>query len=108
MKGVSVLVCSTIFIAGCAYNPPIPPEAEEELAKPIDCLTATEDIRILESEKISSTEQAKAGVKMIVPAAAARSILHRDYLDRAEVTSGQYNRDIDNKIQKIKDACGLK
>ena len=60
-----------------------------ELGKPIDCSTAQQDIQILENEKASSSEQAKAGIKMIVPAAAARSILHRDYLNRGEVATGE-------------------
>jgi len=107
MKLFSVLVFIVLFIAGCAYNPPISEEAKYELEKPVDCSTAALDIQILESEKASSTAQAKSGIKMIVPASAARSILHRDYLDREEVATGQYNRDIEAKIKEIKDKCSL-
>jgi hypothetical protein len=96
-----------VFVAGCAYSPAVPDEAKYELAKPIDCATAQQDIQILESEKASSSEQAKSGIKMIVPAAAARSILHRDYLNREEVATGQYNSDIEAKIAEIKNKCGI-
>jgi hypothetical protein len=78
-----------VFVAGCAYRPSVTDEARYELGKPIDCSTAQQDIQILENEKAFSSEQAKAGIKMIVPAAAARSILHRDYLNRGEVATGE-------------------
>jgi len=100
------------FIIGCAgnspmeYKSPISEQAKYDLEKPIDCSTAEADIKVLESEKVSSSEQAKAGVKSIVPAAAARGILHRDYIDRAKVASGEYNAEIDQKIQEIKNKCG--
>lgn len=107
MKLLLVSVFVICFVAGCAYNPSIPDEAKYELEKPVDCSTAASDIQILESEKASSAKQAESGIKMIVPAAAARSILHHDYLGREEVATGQYNRDIDAKIKEIKDRCGL-
>lgn len=107
MRAVCALVFAGVCIAGCAYNPPITEQAREELAKPIDCTTAATDIRVLETEKASCDEQVKSGVKMIVPASAARSILHRDYLNREEVATGEYNRDIDAKIKEIKEVCGL-
>jgi hypothetical protein len=44
---------------------------------------------------------------MFVPAAAARAILHGDYMERGEVATGEYNQAIDDKIQQIKQECGL-
>lgn len=96
-----------VFVAGCAYKSSIPDQTRYDLEKPIDCSTAQQDIQILESEKASSTQQALAGVKMVVPASAARGILHRDYLNRGEVATGEYNRDIDAKIKEIKTNCGI-
>lgn len=92
---------------GSGYKAPISDEAKYDLSKPIDCRTAKEDIEILEKEKTDMAEQTKAGVKMFVPASAARAILHRDYLNRAEVAMGEYNQDIDNKIKEIKTSCNI-
>ncbi|MDD2927297.1 MAG: hypothetical protein PHE30_00400 [Candidatus Omnitrophica bacterium] len=101
---VFILVCA----AGCRpYIPPISAQTKDDLSRPIDCSRAREDIQALEQEKAEVAEQAKAGVKMFVPAAAARAILHGDYLDREKVASGEYNQDIDNKIQQIKEKCSI-
>ncbi|MBU1727305.1 MAG: hypothetical protein KJ880_06730 [Candidatus Omnitrophica bacterium] len=103
-----LLVSLFIFVAGCAtYTSPITDKAKADLERPIDCSTAEADIKMLESEKASTTEQTKAGVKMIIPAAAARGILHGDYLDRGMVATGEYNQAIDDKISKIKSECGM-
>jgi len=111
MKSFSVVVLSGIilFSAGCASRraPAISDEAKYELEKSIDCSTAVQDIQILESEKASASEQAKAGVKSVVPASAAMGILRRDYRDRVEVAIGEYNRQIDEKIKEIKSQCGI-
>lgn len=104
------LLVLCFFIAGCAgagYNPPISDEAQYDLSKPIDCSNAKQDIETLENEKADVTEQARSGVKMFVPAAAARAVLHGDYRERKEVATGEYNQDIDNKIKEIKQKCGL-
>jgi hypothetical protein len=102
-----LLLC--VLIAGCAgpgYQAPISDQAKYDLSKPIDCSTSKQDIETLEREKADVTDQAKSGVKMFVPAAAARAVLHGDYLDRKEVATGEYNQDIDNKIKEIKQRCG--
>lgn len=113
MKVFSMVILSCIFLfsAGCACSGrracAISEEAKYELEKPIDCSTAIQDIQILESEKASTSEQAKAGIKSVVPASAAMAILHREYRDRVEVATGEYNRQIDEKIKDIKSQCGL-
>ena len=106
------LLISIVFlcclVSGCLpYKKTISDEARYDLIKPIDCTTAVEDIKVLEGEKASIEEQAKSGVGMVVPVAAARAILHGDYRDRKQVLSGEYNSDIDEKIKEIKSRCGL-
>lgn len=105
-----LLVISIVFlIAGCRreYEPSISDQAKEDLTKAINCSTAEQDIKTLEQEKAEASEQLKAGVKMFVPASAARAILHGDYRDRASVAIGEYNQEIDIKIKQIKDKCGI-
>ena len=107
MKWLSLLSI-LVFFAGCrGYAPAIPDQAKYDLARPIDCSTAKQDINVLEQEKAESSKQLQAGVKMFVPASAARAILHGDYRNRAAVATGEYNKDIDNKIKQIKQECGL-
>jgi Na+-transporting methylmalonyl-CoA/oxaloacetate decarboxylase gamma subunit len=116
MRLISFLVVFWVilFLSGCGrlqsrmQKDEIPDEAKQEIAKPIDCSMAQEDIQVLENEKVSSSDQLKSGVKMFVPASAAKAILKGQYLDRGMVATGQYNQDIDNKIKEIKSSCGIK
>lgn len=108
MKAISwISLCVFLVVSGCAYTDPIPDRVKADIERPIDCNMAQTDIKILEGEKVSTADQAKAGVKMVVPASAARAILHRDYLDRGKVAVGEYNDEIDAKIKKIKDTCNI-
>ena len=63
------IICLTILVAACSS--PISYEAKMDLAKSINCDTAREDIRTLESEKASVAERAKYGVTAVTPAGAA-------------------------------------
>jgi len=96
-KGLMVLAAG-VFLAGC-YSAPISDKVKSDLADPIDCRTAQEDIAVLQKDKADAGDQAKAGIKMFVPASAARAILHGDYRERKEVATGEYNQAIDAKIK---------
>ncbi len=99
------IICLTILVAACAG--PISEVAEEELAQPVNCATAKEDIRILEQERASVAERAKAGVTAVTPAGAALGILTMTEKEKLEVGSGVYNQKIDEKIAQIKRECGI-
>ena len=96
--------CIVAFLVGCAT---ISEEAKYEIDKPVDCSTAEYDIKILEGAKASAGKQALSGVRAVLPAGAVVGILSGDYKNRAKVATGQYNKDIDAKIQQIKDTCGM-
>jgi len=109
MRKLIYLTITLLLLTGCArfYKRSISDDAKNDLAKPIDCSRAREDISILEQEKSDVAEQTKAGIKMFVPAAAARAIIQGDYQDRGKVATGEYNQEIDNKIAQIKEQCGI-
>ncbi len=92
------------LVAGCRT---ISDEAKADLAEPVNCETAENDIATLEAEKASVGKQVASGVRMIVPVAAVVGILGGDYGNRARVVSGNYNEDLDSKIVEIKQKCGL-
>jgi len=83
-------------------------EAKDDLAKPVNCATAQQDIAALEAEKASAAKQMASGVRSILPAAAVTGILSGDYKNRAKVASGSYNRDLDAKIAEIKQTCEIR
>ncbi len=99
------IICLTIFLAACSS--PISYEAKMELAQPVNCATAEEDIRILEQERASVAEMAKAGVTGLAPAGAVLGILTFTEKEKLEVASGVYNQKIDEKIAQIKRECGI-
>ncbi len=99
------IICLTIFVAACAA--PISEQAKEDLAQPVNCETAEEDIRTLENEKASVAAMAKDGVTALAPAGAALSILTMTEKEKLEVSTGVYNKKIDDKIAEIKRECGI-
>ena len=82
-------------------------EEKQELAKPVDCSTAQQDIAVLQSEKASVEKQILDGVSMATPAGLALTILSDDLENKGEIASGEYNQMIADKIEKIKATCGI-
>ena len=105
MVNRSMTVLLFLFIAGCA--PPITQEAKQDLQRPINCTTAQDDIAVLQSEKSNVNQQMLAGVTSMVPAAAVMGLLTGRQQDREEVLTGQYNDMIDQKINDIRQTCGV-
>jgi hypothetical protein len=95
------LVC---WVAGCQA---IPKEAKIELAKPVDCSTAQQDIAILEKEHASVAKMFLDGVTAVTPYGAVLSILTLQEKDKLEVAIGEYNHKLKRKIEEIKTTCGL-
>ena len=91
-------------LAGCQA---IPKEAKIELAKPVDCSTAQQDIAILEKEHASVAKMFFDGVTAVAPAGAVLSILTLQEKDKLEIAVGEYNHKLKRKIEEIKTTCGL-
>lgn len=113
---VSLVVVGAILIVslfGCANRknvsplPAISAETKQELAKPVNCTTAPNDIAVLEEERASVAKRVLKGAQMVMPIGAAVGILLGDYKDRAAVATGKYNADIENKIAEIRQTCGV-
>ena len=62
----------------------------------------------MEDEEASVAKQILAGVRSVMPIAAAAGLLMGDYRDRASVATGQYNADLEAKQNQIKQQCGIK
>jgi len=87
---------------------PISKEAKIELAKPVDCATAPQDMKILKSEKASVEKMFFNGVTGVAPAGAAIGILTLTEKDKLEVAIGDYNHKINRKIEEIQNTCGIR
>lgn len=116
MKRASTLIVICIFalvLSGCANRknisplPAIDPETKQQMAEPVNCQTAEQDIAILEEEKASTGKRILAGARSVMPIGAAVGILLGDYRDRVQVATGKYNDDLEAKIVEIKTTCNL-
>ena len=101
---ILVVLASLILLPACRA---IPKQAEEDLAKPVNCATAEQDIATLKSEQASVEKRMLEGVTAVVPAGAVLSILTLQEKDKLEVAIGEYNHKINRKIEEIQYTCGI-
>lgn len=79
--------------------PSIIDTGKSSLSSSVNCKAARHNIATLGEERASVGKQIISGVRSILPFAAVAGILMGDYRNRVEVASGQYNADIEAKIQ---------
>lgn len=106
------LLALTVMTTGCARKnlspmPTIDDKAKEDLAAPVNCATARQDIATLQDEKASVAKQVVSGARSVIPFSAAAGLVLGDQRDRMEVASGVYNDKIDAKIAEIRSKCGI-
>lgn len=102
----------TVMTTGCARKnlspmPTIDDKAKEDLAAPVNCATARQDIATLQDEKASVAKQVVSGARSVIPFSAAAGLVLGDQRDRMEVASGVYNDKIEAKIAEIRSKCGI-
>jgi len=110
MKGKMILslIACAVGVGGCASQ--YKQEAkQEQQAKtmPINCATAEGDIRMLQSEQVSAKQQAAAGASAIVPIGALAGLATGTEGTKAQIANGDYNRALQEQIDKIKLTCHL-
>ena len=84
-----------------------PKGGEAALKKGINCATAKQDISTLKNEKSGVGQQVLAGVSSVMPVSAVVGLLQGNYAENVQVSAGQYNADIDRKIEEIQSVCGV-
>jgi hypothetical protein len=78
-----------------------------DIARPVDCATAQQDMKVLKSEKASIVKQFADGVTAVQPAGAVIGILTMTEADKLQVAIGEYNHRINRKIEEIQQTCGI-
>lgn len=93
------------FAVGCAFQQK---NVEKELANPapINCATATGDIRLLNHEKANVAERMVEGVTSIYPASLVIGVVAGTEGTKLKVATGEYNKMIDQRIAEIQETCG--
>ncbi len=100
---VACVVCAATLVSGCAEQ-----EKKNEAkaqAMPVNCATADGDLRVLQSEKASTAQKIGNGISMVVPIGLVVGLVTSTEGTKYQVTTGEYNKMLDNKIAEIKAAC---
>jgi hypothetical protein len=116
MKWLPLLTGFALLATACASQPEDTSMAQpkdESMAKSgdasmaksgdIDCTTAQADIRVLQSEQSHALEQAMGGSTTMVPS----SLVTEPEYGTSPMGAGQYSDYLNDRIQRIQDACGL-
>ncbi len=108
MKRSTTILAVVALLAGCSSPAPAPEkEVQANLAKAIDCSTASADIKTLTSEKARTSQEIEAGASSIIPVGAVAHLFGGSEKQTLELGTGEYNRKLDDKIAEIKKQCKL-
>lgn len=91
---------------GCAVEQK---KVEQRLAKPapINCSTASGDLRLLKQEKVDVAERIAEGATAVYPASLVIGLVAGTEDTKYQVAIGDYNKQIDARIAEIKQKCGV-
>lgn len=101
-----LIVCITLVLAACSAEKR-QERAMKEMKAPINCAHAKGDIRALQSEKATTTDQITEGITAITPSGALLGLAGGTETTQLTVATGDYNKMIDDRIREIKATCNL-
>jgi len=108
MKVTTSIIIFSALLVGCASSAPAPQkEVQANLAKAVDCSSATADIKALTSEKARTSQEIEAGASSIIPVGAVAHMFGGSEKESFEVGTGEYNKKLDAKIAEIKQQCNM-
>jgi hypothetical protein len=105
MKTSIPFVLSIVLLAGC--QGPNVQQVQQQEAAPVNCATAEGDLRVLQSEKVSTAKMIEDGVTAITPVGLVVGTATGKEKGKVQIASGDYNKMIDQKIAQIKSTCGI-
>lgn len=112
MKKINVIIAACCLIAwspGCGFKMKEQVSNMEKVENhPVNCQTAEIDIKALQAEKARVAEQVVAGATTIFPISLVLGILTGTAKAKVKIATGEYNRMIDARIEKIKKQCNIK
>lgn len=109
MKYLTPGLLALALLAGCSAQAPAPEkDVQANLAKPIDCSTAQDSIKLLTSEKARTSQEIEDGAGSIIPIGAVAHLFGGSEKESLEIGTGEYNKKLDAKIAEIKQQCDIK
>ena len=107
MKSLGIVIsvcCLSFLMTACASQYK---EMERTVKQPVNCATAEADLRVLKNEKTHVAEQIAAGVSAIMPIGLVAGMVTGTENTKLEISTGEYNQMIDDKIAEIRYECGV-
>jgi hypothetical protein len=92
------------LLAGCGQKYQ---KVQDSLSQPIDCAQARQEIQTLQSQKVSKSEEAAAGLSYALPTTIFIGAITGTGGAKYDVGSGAFNKKIDERIADIRSACRL-
>ena len=93
-----------VLASGCASKYA---KVEESFEQPINCPTAQMDIQALEEDKVSKSTEAAAGLSYALPTTIIMGAITGTGGAKYDVGTGDYNRKIDERIDRIRSTCKM-
>jgi hypothetical protein len=97
-------IATFVLASGCASKYA---KVEESFAQPINCSTAQVDIQALEEDKVSKSTEAAAGLSYALPTTIVMGAITGTGGAKYDVGTGDYNRKIDERIDRIRSTCKM-
>jgi len=97
-----------LLVSGCQSDKMYAQDEARAKSMPISCPHAEGDIRMLQSEKVSTAQRTEAGVSAVVPVGAIVGFVSGTEGTKAQIANGDYNKILDAKIAEIKAKCGIR
>ncbi len=93
-----------VLASGCASKYA---KVEESFEQPINCPTAQMDIQALEEDKVSKSTEAAVGLSYALPTTIIMGAITGTGGAKYDVGTGDYNRKIDERIDRIRSTCKM-
>jgi hypothetical protein len=93
------------LVGGCAMQEK--KNEQHAASMPINCATSEGDIRMLQGEEASTAQKVASGVSMVAPIGLVVGLVTSTEGTKYQVTTGEYNTMLTNKIAEIKQTCGV-
>ena len=106
MYSRTIATVFAVVVAGCQSQPNVQ-QVDKQVAAPVNCATAEGDLRVLQSEKVSTGKAIADGVTAITPIGLVAGTATGTEKTKLQIASGKYNEMIDQKIVQIKTTCGI-
>ncbi len=100
----ALLLALPLALGACAT---ISPSEQVLLMQQPDCANPQDQINALQRARRNEIDRTVTAVSSVTPTGLVVGTVQQDFGDRVRVVSGEWNRDIDAAIRRIRTTCGM-